>query len=111
MITIENQVWTFVTTSNGELSFTNCGIWRIPDCTGIASGTNETVEFPDGIRDGSIVLIDATGTITVQPGPDLALALSTGLALAFTLCGSFIVIRKLWLVFTTTAGIPHQSDN
>lgn len=106
MITIENQVWAFVGTTEGELGLTNTGIWRLPNCQYIAADTNLAVEFPGGLQDGTFVMIDAGGQVIVQPPPDFANAGAHGIGLAFMTVGMILALKYVWRIMAATSSVP-----
>jgi len=95
MITIYNNAPVFVGTTNVELSFTNNGVWILPEATYIAAGTNSDTSL-SGYRSGAVVTVDSGGTVKVVDGPDVTGYVIRGFSYSILTLGVAIVI--VWAV-------------
>lgn len=110
MITIENQCEVFYrTVTNGtEYAITNSGVWKVHTLHELAAGTGAVVYLPD-LEDGSTLSVDVGGNILVNPGPDLTVAATAGLSVAFTVIGIILMIRWIARVFHAGARIRNEA--
>lgn len=111
MITVQNQTWAFLggwSGSTNEIALTNCGTWLLPEgATYVAGWTNAPVDIT-GLRDGSMILVDAGGTVFVSRGSDLPAIASYGFGTAMLVLGTFIGVRYMYRVFLAGAGVPRS---
>lgn len=109
MITIQNTgTPVFVGTAQGEFALTNAGTWTFPEASYIsfASGTQANLGT---LREGTTILVDASGKLAFTPGPDLLGAITLGFGLAVSTVGIVLGIIYVIRRITSAGNLSGQT--
>jgi len=91
MITLQLSTNTFTGIQGSEF-YLSAGQWQLTNLVYVQVGTNSQVDVPV-LRDGAVVVVDASGLVTMVDGPDLIGAGMQGFTLAIMTIGLWLGIR------------------